>query len=108
MSYKHRSDGRSSSHYNKAKVPNRQAFNRSSNSPAEPPRKNFDFRLYDHDREDRINAIVDDDDGDLLVQRQSEILSTDRPSRIIEANDRRHDAVIFGDKEVEGKCTFSS
>ena len=98
MSYKHHRDEKSSSHSNKS---NRQ--NKSSNA-FNGSRKNFDFRLYDHDRDDRINALVDDDDGDLIVQRQTQSTTTiDKPSRTIEANDRRHDAVIFGDKAVEGK-----
>lgn len=100
MSYKHHRDGKSSSHYHKS---NRQGLNKSSNV-FNGPKKNFDFRLYDHDREDRINALVDDDDGDLVLQRQSQSTTTiEKPSRTIEANDRRHDAVIFGDKAVEGK-----
>jgi len=80
----------------------RQAYNKSSNNTNES-RNNYNFHLYENDRQDRINEIADDDDGDLIVERQSHSISTEKPSRIIEANDRRHDAVIFGDKTVEGR-----
>ena len=104
MSYKDRRDGKpsSSSHYDKAKMSIRQAYNKSSKNTSER-RGNFNFHLYENDRQDRINEIVDDDDGDLIVERQSQSISSEKPSRIIEANDRRHDAVIFGDKAVEGR-----
>jgi hypothetical protein len=105
MSYKHRRDEKpssSSSHYDRAKMSIRQAYNKSSNNTNER-RNNFNFHLYENDRQDRINEIADDDDGDLIVERQSHSINTEKPSRIIEANDRRHDAVIFGDKTVEGR-----
>lgn len=91
-----------SSNYNKSKSSNYQDFNRTSNN------SNYNFRLYENDRQDRINQIADDDDGDLIVERQLQSTNTEKPSRIIQANDRRHDAVIFGDKTIEGKLLFIS
>ena len=106
MSHRHRGrDEKSSSHYDRAKMSIRQAYNKSSNNTDER-RNNYNFHLYEHDRQDRINEIADDDDGDLIVERQTYSTGTDKPSRIIEANDRRHDAVIFGDKTTEGKGFF--
>ena len=66
MSHKNRRDGKpsSSSHYDRAKMSIRQAYNKSSNNTDEP-RNNFNFHLYENDRQDRINEIADDDDGDL-------------------------------------------
>jgi hypothetical protein len=101
MSYKHRREDKSS-HYDKAKMSIRQAFNKPSNN-TDDIKNNFNFNLYETDRQDRINEIADDDDGDLIVERQSKSINSDKPSRIIEANDRRHDAVIFGDKTTEGR-----
>ncbi|CAF1138039.1 unnamed protein product [Rotaria sordida] len=102
MSHKHRREEKSSSvsHHDKAKMVIRQAFNKSVNN-SDDTKQNFNFHLYESDRQERINEIVDDDDGDLIVERQSQPISSEKPSRIIEANDRRHDAVIFGDKTVE-------
>ena len=106
MSYKHRGrEEKSSSHYDRAKTNIRQAYNKSSTTPEER-KNNYNFHLYENDRQDRINQIADDDDGDLLVERPSYSTSTEKPSRIIEANDRRHDAVIFGDKTTEGRLVF--
>lgn len=69
-------------------------------------KRNFRFNLYENDRQDRINQIVDDDDyGNLAGQRQQLGNTTEKTSRLIEANDRRHDAVIFGDKTLEGTET---
>jgi len=66
-------------------------------------KRNFRFNLYENDRQDRINQIVDDDDyGNLAAQRQQFGNTVEKTSRLIEANDRRHDAVIFGDKTLEG------
>ncbi|CAF0909221.1 unnamed protein product [Rotaria sp. Silwood1] len=102
MSHKHRRDGKPSpfSHQTKAKMVIREAFNKSSNN-SDDTKQNFNFHLYEYDRQERINEIVDDDDGDLIVERQSESINSEKPSQIIEANDRRHDAVIFGDKTIE-------
>jgi hypothetical protein len=105
MSYKHRRDDKSSSsasHYDKAKMTIRQAFNKSPND-SDDIKNNYNFRLYETGRQERINEIADDDDGDLVVERQPQIINSDKTSRIIEANDRRHDAIIFGDKTIEGK-----
>ncbi len=104
MSHRNRGgrDEKSSSHYDRAKMSIRQAYNKPSNNTNER-KNNYNFRLYENDRQDRINEIADDDDGDLIVERQSYTTNTEKPSRIIEANDRRHDAVIFGDKTTEGK-----
>ncbi len=104
MSYKHRRDEKpsSSSHYDKAKMSIRQAFNKPSNN-TDDTKHHYNFNLYENDRQDRINEIADDEDGDLIVERQSQSITSEKPSRIIEANDRRHDAVIFGDKTIEGR-----
>ena len=81
----------------------RQAFNNSPNTNNES-KNDYDLNLYEHNRQERINEIADDEDGDLIVERQ--LMPTEKTSRTIEANDRRHDAVIFGDKTIEGqKCT---
>jgi hypothetical protein len=106
MSHKNRRDEKStsSSHYDRAKMSIRQAYNKSSSNNTMNERKtNYNFHLYENDRQDRINEIADDDDGDLIVERQSHSINTEKPSRIIQANDRRHDAVIFGDKTTEGR-----
>jgi hypothetical protein len=105
MSRRHRHEEKSSSssHYDKAKMSIRQAFNKSSNNPDDTKNNNYNFNLYENDRQDRINEIIDDEDGDLIVERQTQSINIEKPSRIIEANDRRHDAVIFGDKTVEGR-----
>jgi hypothetical protein len=100
MSRQHRRE--EFSHYDKAKMSIRQAFNKPLTN-SDDSRNNFNFNLYENDRQDRINEIADDEDGDLIVERQSQSTNSPKPSRIIEANDRRHDAVIFGDKTVEGR-----
>ena len=104
MSHKHRREENSSplSHSDKAKMAIRQAFNKPSNT-SDNLKSNFHFNLYETDRQERINEIVDDADGDLIVEREFQSFNNERPSRTIEINDRRHDAVIFGDKETEGK-----
>ncbi len=102
MSSKQRRDEKSLSHYDRAKMSIRQAYNKPS-TPANDSRNNYNLHLYENDRQDRINEIVDDDDGDLVVERQTVTSNSEKPSRIVEANDRRHDAVIFGDKTLEGK-----
>ena len=101
MSHKHRRDGKSS-HYDQGNMSQRHGFNKFSTNQ-DDRKANFNFNLYENDRQDRINAIADDDDGDLIVERQIQLNNSEKPSRIIEANDRRHDAVIFGDKTTEGK-----
>lgn len=108
MSSKHRrgrEDRPALSHAERAKLAIRQAFQQTSiNDPTKHDQ--YNLHLYENDRQERINEIVDDDDGDLLVERQPlqpASIEPDRSSKIIEANDRRHDAVIFGDKAVEGK-----
>lgn len=103
MSYKQRRDEKSSSysHSDKAKMTIREAYNKSSNV-FDDNKSKYNFTLYERDRQERINQIADDDDGDLIIERQYQALNAERPTRIIEANDRRHDAVIFGDKAVEG------
>ncbi|CAF2436154.1 unnamed protein product [Rotaria sp. Silwood2] len=102
MSHKHRREEKSLSysHHDKAKMIIREAFNKSSNN-SDDTKQNFNFHLYESDRQERINEIADDDDGDLIVERQPQSMNSEKSSRIIEANDRRHDAVIFGDKTVE-------
>ncbi|CAF3312169.1 unnamed protein product [Rotaria socialis] len=102
MSRKYRRDEKPSSlsHQDKAKMVIRQAFNKPSNTSDEP-KSSFNFHLYQDDRQDRINQIADDEDGDLLVERPISSNYTEKTSRIIEANDRRHDAIIFGDKTTE-------
>ncbi|UJR27163.1 hypothetical protein I4U23_008461 [Adineta vaga] len=92
----HRDD--KSSHYDKAKQNIRQAFNKSSKD-VDTTRNRFNINLYENDRQERINDIVDDED--LMVERQPQFSGSEKTSRIIEANDRRHDAVIFGDKTTE-------
>ena len=98
------------SNADRAKQVIRQAFQQNSPSSITESlssREQFRFHLYDQDREERINNIIDDDDG-IIVQRQpqkpspSSSIMTDRNTKNIEANDRRHDAVIFGDKTIEG------
>jgi hypothetical protein len=101
MSSKHRREDKSS-HYDKAKMTIRQAFNKPSNN-SDDTKNNFNFNLYESGRQERINEIVDDEDGDLIVERQMPTINSEKTSRIIEANDRRHDAVIFGDKTIEGR-----
>jgi hypothetical protein len=102
MSQRHRRDGKpSSSHLDKAKLTIRQAFNKPSyDDDVDDIRNDFNFNLYESGRQDRINEIADDEDGDLIVERQP--INSEKTSKIIEANDRRHDAVIFGDKTIEG------
>ena len=104
MSHKYRREDKSSSlsHSDKAKMVIRQAFNKSSNT-SDNVKSNFHFNLYETDRQERINEIVDDADGDLIVEKEFQSFINERPSRTIELNDRRHDAVIFGDKATEGK-----
>lgn len=105
MPHRHRRDEKPSlaSHYDRAKMSIRQAYNTPVNNPGDTKSNTYNFHLYENDRQDRINEIADDEDGDLIVERQIQSNSSDKPSRIIEANDRRHDAVIFGDKTVEGR-----
>ncbi|CAF0913570.1 unnamed protein product [Adineta steineri] len=90
----------SSSHYDKAKMAIRQAYNKPSNNTNDI-KNNYNFNLYENDRQDRINEIADDEDGDLVVERQPQSINPEKTTKIIEANDRRHDAVIFGDKTIE-------
>ena len=108
MSSKHRrerEDRSALSHADRAKLAIRQAFQQTSiNDPTKHDQ--YNLHLYENDRQERINEIADDEDGDLLVERQPlqpALIEPDRSSKMIEANDRRHDAVIFGDKAVEGK-----
>ena len=79
----------------------RQALNHSHNTNSNESKNDYDFKLYENNRQERINEIADDDDGDLIVERQK--MPAEKTSRTIEANDRRHDAVIFGDKTIEGQ-----
>lgn len=104
MSHKHRREDKPShySHQDKAKLVIRQAYNKSSNT-SNSPKQAFNLNLYENDREERIKQIADDDDGDLMVEQQLQPIYSEKISRTIEANDRRHDAVIFGDKQTEGK-----
>ena len=107
MSSKHRP---ALSNADRAKFAIRQAFQQTS--IADPnERGQFNLHLYEHDRQERINEIADDDDGDLLVERQPlqpALIEPDRSTKMIQANDRRHDAVIFGDKAIEGKSICGS
>jgi hypothetical protein len=106
MPHKHRREEKassSSSHYDKAKLTIREAYNKPSNNNPDDLKTNFHFNLYEADRQERINEIADDEDGDLIIERQPQPITSEKTSRIIEANDRRHDAVIFGDKTVEGR-----
>lgn len=109
MSHKHRREDKPShySHQDKAKLVIRQAYNKSSNT-SNSPKQAFNLNLYENDREERIKQIADDDDGDLMVEQQLQPIYSEKISRTIEANDRRHDAVIFGDKQTEGKYLFLS
>ena len=103
MSHRHRREEKRSSysHSDKAKMAIRQAYNKPSTSSDDVKQK-FNFNLYDSDRQERINQIADDIDGDLIIERRLQPMNPEKSSRIIEANDRRHDAVIFGDKTIEG------
>lgn len=89
-----------SSNAEKAKSTIRQAYQDPPNRTNQTGEK-FHFHLYENDLQERINRIADDDDGDLIVDRQPNSSSTTGSNRRIEANDRRHDAVIFGDKTLE-------
>jgi hypothetical protein len=98
---KHRRDVPSTfSRADKVKLVIREAYQTKS-VDEEALHNRFDIDLYEHDRQDRIDQIADDDDGDLIIERRIP-METDQLSRVIEANDRRHDAVIFGDKQMEG------
>jgi hypothetical protein len=108
MSQRHiRQDKSRLSNADKAKLTIRQAFQDTSINETHTNRDEFNFHFNEADRQEQINRIADDEDGDLIVDRQPSVISTsigsDKHSKIIEANDRRHDAVIFGDKTTEGK-----
>ncbi|CAF0754760.1 unnamed protein product [Adineta ricciae] len=100
MSHRHRRDEKSSSHYDRAKHNTRQTFNKPFKD-FDNRRGQFNINLYQNDRQERISALADDEDGDLIAERQPQFSGSEKTSRIIEANDRRHDAVIFGDKTTE-------
>ena len=105
MSYRSRRDEKSSSsHYDRAKHNTRQTFNKPFKD-FDSRRGQFNINLYQNDRQERISALADDEDGDLIVERQPQFSGSEKTSRIIEANDRRHDAVIFGDKTTEGELS---